>query len=68
MSISSEAIQASQHSLERVLPDVQGPTVTMCLTYPSYFRGNEIIKNIEEFLKYYFPTRLKQISTAQKTS
>lgn len=59
ISLSAEAIQASGYSLERVLPDVQGPTVTMCLTYPSYLKQNKIITNLKEFLEKKFESHLK---------
>jgi|GEM_PF-2006512 len=58
ISLSSEAIQASGYSLERVLPGLDGPIVTMSLTYPSYFKENKLIQNIEEFFKEKFPLRL----------
>jgi hypothetical protein len=32
------------------------------LTYPSYLKENQIIKNVEEFLQKYFPAYLKKIS------
>src|SRR5690606_30390364 len=41
ISLSEEAILASGNRLEQVLPHEQGPTVTMCFTYPSYFKGNK---------------------------
>lgn len=62
ISLSEEAILASGNRLERVLPDEQGPTVTMCFTYPAYFQGNKIIKNIEQHLKKHFPSHLKKIA------
>jgi DNA-binding transcriptional LysR family regulator len=60
ISLSAEAVQASGYSLERVLPDLQGPTVTMCLTYPSYLKQNNIINNVEEFLKKNFKSYLEK--------
>jgi DNA-binding transcriptional LysR family regulator len=54
ISLSSEAIQASGYSLERVLPDTSGPIVTMCLTYPIYLKENKLIQNVEEVLKKTF--------------
>jgi len=59
ISLSSEAIQASGYTLVRILPDLQGPTVTICLTYPSYFKQNKIIKCVEEFFKDNFSRFLK---------
>lgn len=61
MSLSEEAIQASGYSLERVLPDLEGPTITMCLTYPSYLKDNKLIKLVEIFLKDHFPAFLKVV-------
>lgn len=60
ISLSAEAVQASGYSLERVLPDLQGPIVTMCLTYPSYLKQNKIINNVEEFLKTNFKLYLEK--------
>lgn len=60
ISLSAEAIQASGYSLERVLPDLEGPTVTMCFTYPSYLKENKIINNVEKFLKSNFKLYLKK--------
>jgi DNA-binding transcriptional LysR family regulator len=54
ISLSAEAIEASGYSLVRVLPDLEGPMVTMCLTYPAYFQQNKLIKNIEDFFKKKF--------------
>ncbi len=54
ISLSAEAIEASGYSLVRVLPDLEGPMVTMCLTYPTYFQQNKLIKNIEDFFKKKF--------------
>jgi DNA-binding transcriptional LysR family regulator len=62
ISVSAEAIQASGYSLERVLPAVPGPLVTMCFTYPSYLKENKLIKNVEKFLQNHFPAHLKKIS------
>ena len=60
ISLSQEALMARGSSLVRVLPSMQGPTVTMCLTYPSYYQKNKIIKNIEDFLKHYFSANFKK--------
>lgn len=62
ISLSEEAIKASGYTLERVLPNVKGPTVTMCFTYPYYFKENKIIKNIETFLKDHFTKQLKKLN------
>lgn len=61
ISLSEEAILASGNILERVLPDLEGPTVTMCLTYPDYLKENKIIKNVEANLIKHFPAHLKTI-------
>ena len=68
ISLSVEAIQASGYSLEKVLPSVQGPTVTMCFTYPSYLKENKLIKNVGEFLQNNFPVHLKKISNKNSAS
>lgn len=60
ISLSAEAVQASGYSLKRVLPNLQGPTVTMCLTYPSYLKQNQILNNVEEFLKKNFRLYLEK--------
>jgi DNA-binding transcriptional LysR family regulator len=62
ISVSAEAIQASGYSLERVLPAVSGPLITMCLTYPSYLKENKLIKNVERFLQNHFLEHHKKIS------
>lgn len=68
ISLSGEAIQASGVSLERVLPNLQGPTVTMCLTYPSYLKENKLIKNVQRFLEDHFLLHLKNINSTTSFS
>jgi DNA-binding transcriptional LysR family regulator len=58
ISLSEENIKAAGYRLEKVLPEIQGPIVTMCLTYPNYWKGNSIIENLTSFLKSEFQ-RLK---------
>jgi DNA-binding transcriptional LysR family regulator len=65
ISLSTEAIYASGTSLERVLPNIEGPVVTMCFTYPSYLKENKLIKNTEEFLQTSFPLYFEKIKTFQ---
>ncbi|MGV8947666.1 MAG: LysR family transcriptional regulator [Lutibacter sp.] len=60
ISLSAEAVQASGYSLERVLPDLHGPTITMCLSYPSYLKQNKTINNVEKFLKTHFNLEKQQ--------
>jgi LysR family transcriptional regulator for bpeEF and oprC len=60
ISLSAEAVQASGQLLERVLPDFHGPTVTMCLTYPSHLQQNKLLQNVEAFLKKKFANHLKK--------
>jgi DNA-binding transcriptional LysR family regulator len=68
ISVSAEAILASGNSLERVLPDIDGPIVTMYLTYPAYLKGNKIMKSVEDSLKRHFPSHLKKLRNHKLSS
>jgi len=54
ISLSEENVRAAGYRLERVLPEIKGPTVPMCLTYPTYWEDNSIIKNLAIFFKTQF--------------
>ncbi|MFN7710506.1 MAG: LysR family transcriptional regulator [Holosporales bacterium] len=61
ISLSREAIRATGYTLERVLPDIDGPTVSMCLTYPKYWGGQDIIHKVRDFLMHEFKTAAKRM-------
>ncbi|MBN9342891.1 MAG: LysR family transcriptional regulator [Holosporales bacterium] len=54
ISLSEENIRVAGYQLERVLPEINGPTVPMCLTYPTYWKDNSIIENLATFFKTQF--------------
>lgn len=57
ISLSEENIKAGGYKLEKVLPTIKGPTITMCLTYPTYWEKNSIIENLIDFFKKEFQTQ-----------
>lgn len=54
ISLSEENLKAAGYDLERVLPEIKGPTVPMCLTYPSYWKENKVMENLSTFLQKQF--------------
>ncbi len=67
ISLSEENVRASGYKLERVLPEISGPTVSMCLTYPKYWEGNDLIKSLATFFKIQFQelNKASPISTSR---
>ncbi len=57
ITLSKENIRVSGFELERVLPDIDGPVVPMCFSYPKYWKGNPIIEIVQTYLADAFKKR-----------
>lgn len=61
ISLSAENVAASGIPLQRVLPHIHGPKVTMCLTYPKYWYGNKIIQTVQNYFSFTFKEHSKRL-------
>lgn len=57
-SLSQENIQTMGMNFERILPDLEGPVVSMCFSYHQTWKNYKSVKIIEAFLKEIFKKRL----------
>lgn len=57
-SLSEETIKTMNMKFERILPNIEGPTVPMCFSYPQAWKNHHSINVIEEFLIDIFKTKL----------
>lgn len=60
ISLSEEAIKMREHNFINVLPEIKGPTVEICLSYPIYLKNNNNMSTLTEILVKGFSTLLKR--------
>jgi DNA-binding transcriptional LysR family regulator len=60
-SLSEEGTRDLGFKFERVLPDLEGPTVKICFSYPDSWKEHASLKKINEFLKSVFTEKLKSL-------
>ncbi|MBM3610486.1 MAG: LysR family transcriptional regulator [Alphaproteobacteria bacterium] len=57
-SVSKESLNLFDMKFVPILPNLKGPVVRMCFTYPNEWKDYKSIKSIEEFLVSLFKTRM----------
>ena len=67
LSLSWESVAAKGYKLIRLLPELQGPIVKMCFTYPIYWQDNIPLKETGNFIQEYFNRKnVKNMKTLDK--
>lgn len=61
-SLSEESVKMFGGDFVRILPELEGPKLTMCLTYPEAWKNLPSIQVIESFLKDLFQTKVPKAS------
>ncbi len=54
LSLSLESIMAKNYEFVRILPEINGPIVIMCFTYPAYWKDNLSLNKTGKFIREYF--------------
>lgn len=49
-SLSQESIKSLGLSFTRILPEIEGPVIDMCFSYPKIWKNHRSMKLISEFL------------------
>lgn len=57
LSLSVESIAAKGYKFKRILPGLKGPIITMCFTFPNYWKDSKTLNEAGKIIQNFFKTR-----------